>query len=201
LGPETDLELRKKLLAEVLAERFTRIDRAMLEEAPDRVLDLRPEAGQIRADFDRTLRIGRLQTLERYGLAKEAEPGVWVVSEKLEPTLRELGERGDIIKAINCALTERGERQEIERVGKSLEGQTRLPFRVANEGERITGVFTGTTQLASGKYALVENTREFTLVPWRPIMDERLGRQISGVVRASGVSWDFDRKRGLGIGM
>jgi hypothetical protein len=32
-------------------------------------------AGQVRADFDRTLRIGRLQTLERYGLAREGEPG------------------------------------------------------------------------------------------------------------------------------
>ena len=81
----------------------------MLEEAPDRVLDLRPEAGQVRADFDRSLRIGRLQTLERYGLATETEPGVWTLSERLEPTLRELGERGDIIKAINRALTERGE--------------------------------------------------------------------------------------------
>ncbi len=91
LGPETDLELRPKLQAEISAERFTRIDRAMLEEATDRMLDLRPEAGQVRADFDRTLRIGRLQTLERYGLATEAEPGVWVLSEKLEPTLRELG--------------------------------------------------------------------------------------------------------------
>src|SRR5260370_29164485 len=60
LGPETDRELRAKLQAEVSAERFTRIDRAMMEEAPDQVLDLRPEAGQIRADFDRTLRVGRL---------------------------------------------------------------------------------------------------------------------------------------------
>ncbi len=98
LGPETDLELRRKLQAEVSAERFTRIDRAMLEEAQDLVLDLRPDAGQLRADFDRTLRIGRLQTLERYRLAAEAEPGVWVLSEKLEPTLRDLGERGDIVK-------------------------------------------------------------------------------------------------------
>jgi type IV secretory pathway VirD2 relaxase len=57
LGPETDLELRAKLQAEVSAERFTRIDRAMLEEAPDCVLDLRPEAGQVHAVFDRTLRI------------------------------------------------------------------------------------------------------------------------------------------------
>jgi type IV secretory pathway VirD2 relaxase len=110
LGPETDQELRAKLKAEVSAERFTRIDRAMLAEAPERVLDLRPEAGQVRSDFDRALRIGRLQTLERYGLAREVEPGVWTLSEKLEPTMRALGERGDIIKAINRALLWAGAR-------------------------------------------------------------------------------------------
>jgi hypothetical protein len=98
-------------------------------------------------------------------------------------------------------LIARLERQEIAREGKSLEGQTRLPFHVASEGERVTGVFTGTTQLNSGKYALIENAHEFTLVPWRSIMDERLGRQISGIVRDSGISWDFERKRTLGIGM
>ena len=108
LGPETDLELRDKLRAEIAAERFTRIDRAMIAEAPDRMLDVRPEAGQFRADFDRTLRIGRLQTIERFGLAREIEPGVWTISEKLEPELRALGERGDIVKAINRALTDRG---------------------------------------------------------------------------------------------
>src|SRR5262249_27357722 len=68
LGPETDRELRAKLEAEVSAERFARIDRAVLTEAEDGVLDLRPEAGQVHGDFDRSLRIGRLQTLERYGV-------------------------------------------------------------------------------------------------------------------------------------
>ncbi len=80
----------------------------MIEEAHGNVLDLRPEAGQVRADFDRTLRLGRLQTLERYGLAAEASPGVWTISERLEPSMRALGERGDIVKAINRALTRRG---------------------------------------------------------------------------------------------
>jgi type IV secretory pathway VirD2 relaxase len=108
LGPETDLELREKLRAEIAAERFTRIDRAMIGEAPERVLDLRPDKGQVCADFDRTLRLGRLQTLRRYGLAREVEPGLWTISEKLEPTLRELGERGDIIKTMHRAVTERG---------------------------------------------------------------------------------------------
>jgi type IV secretory pathway VirD2 relaxase len=114
LGPETDLELRTKLQTDIAAERFTRIDRAMIEEAKDRVLDLRPEASQIRADFDRTLRIGRLKTLERFGLAKETEPGVWDLSKELEPTMRALGERGDIVKAMNRALAQRGQERALE---------------------------------------------------------------------------------------
>jgi len=108
LGLESDLELRKKLCAEITADRFTRIDRAMLEEAQDRVIDMRPDVGQVRADFDWTLRVGRLQTLERYGLARELQPGVWSLSENLEPTIRAVGERGDIVKAISRALTDRG---------------------------------------------------------------------------------------------
>jgi type IV secretory pathway VirD2 relaxase len=109
LGPETDLELRRKLEAEMTAERFTRLDRILVEEVPSRMLDLRPDAGQLRADLDETLFIGRLKNLERYGLATQAEPGIWSFSEKLEPTLRELGERGDIIKAINRSLADHGE--------------------------------------------------------------------------------------------
>jgi type IV secretory pathway VirD2 relaxase len=109
LGPETDLELRRKLVAEMTAERFTRLDRILVEEVPSRRLDLRPDAGQLRADLDETLFRGRLKNLERYGLATQTEPGVWAFSEKLEPTLHELGERGDIIKAINRSLADRGE--------------------------------------------------------------------------------------------
>ena len=108
LGLETDRELRDKLAAEISAERFTRIDRAMIDEAAGGMLDLRPESGQTHADFDRTLRLGRVQTLERFGLARESEPGVWTISDKLEPTLRALGERGDIIKTMHRALANRG---------------------------------------------------------------------------------------------
>ena len=54
LGPETDLKPRQKLLAEVSAERFTRIDGAMIKEAAGSPLDLRPEAGPVRADCDRS---------------------------------------------------------------------------------------------------------------------------------------------------
>jgi hydrogenase-4 component B len=36
-------------------------------------------------------------------------------------------------------------------------------------------------------------------VPWRPALEQRLGQHVSGVMTASGVDWDFARKRGLGL--
>jgi type IV secretory pathway VirD2 relaxase len=122
LGPETDLELRTKLEAEIPQERLTRIDRAMMDEANQEFLDLRPEAGQLRADFDRTLRIGRLQVLDRFGLASEPQPGIWHLSDRLEPTLRELGERGDIIKSIHRSLAQLGHTRATEGIRLHGEG-------------------------------------------------------------------------------
>ncbi|WP_180490027.1 DUF3363 domain-containing protein, partial [Escherichia fergusonii] len=47
--------------------------------------------------------------LETLGLAEQVGPGQWAIDTKAEATLRELGERGDIIKAINRSLADRGE--------------------------------------------------------------------------------------------
>ena len=56
-------------------------------------------------------------------------------------------------------------------------------------------------ELVSGKYVLVENAREFTLVPWRPVIEKELGHTVSGLMRGDGISWEIGRSRGLGIGM
>lgn len=74
-----------------------------------------------------------------------------------------------------------------------------LPFRTAGNGETVQGVFKQTVQLSSGKFALVENAHEFTLVPWRPVIDNQLGREVMGVVQGGSVSWQLGRKRGLGL--
>jgi type IV secretory pathway VirD2 relaxase len=150
LGPETDRELRAKLEAEVAAERFTRVDRALIAESDEGVLDMRPERGQAQANFDRTLRISRLQTLERYGLAAQSEPGLWALSERLETVMRELGERNDIVKAINRALTDRGEeRAPGSFVLRGEEAQTPIIGRVIDKrltdelGDRIGFIIDG----------------------------------------------------------
>jgi hypothetical protein len=69
-------------------------------------------------------------------------------------------------------------------------------------GERISGVVRRRVNLSSGTFAVVENSREFTLVPWRPALERQLGREVSGIMRSSGsISWTFGRERGPEIGM
>jgi hypothetical protein len=89
--------------------------------------------------------------------------------------------------------------REVARAGEELAAKKSLPFRAAADGETVTGTFTGTTQLSSGKFAIVEKSHEFTLVPWRPVIDRQLGREVSGIVRGGSVSWQLGRQKGLEI--
>jgi type IV secretory pathway VirD2 relaxase len=104
LGPVTAIEQQRKLAAEIDQDRFTRIDRALIAEAGEGLVDLRHMPADQRGISDRALRLARLGKLEAMGLASEVAPGRWQLSEKLEPTLRELGERGDVIKTMHRAL-------------------------------------------------------------------------------------------------
>jgi len=114
LGPESAQEIRRKLEGEVDQDRFTRIDRALVKEAKGHIVDLRPGGGHELWSFDRQLRLARLSTLERMGLAQAESASVWRLKPELEPTLRRLGERGDIVKALNQALADRGLERPVE---------------------------------------------------------------------------------------
>jgi len=439
LGPVNAIEQQRKLAAEIDQDRFTRIDRALIAEAGEGLLDLRHAPADPRGVSDRALRLARLGKLKRMGLATEPAPARWQLSEKLEPILRELGERGDIIKTMHNALQAEGlqrdpasfqihdsaparpivgrvidkhlsdelgenltliidgvdgrthrvpgfhpagvgdigigsiveigsaeagrrpadraiaavaedgvyrpsrhleqarfdgrvpgggyegfidahvrrlealrragiveridadhwrlpqdfesraaaydsvrnrqlnirvlsifdlesqikaegatwldrrlvgrgpsdlvaaagfgrevqqamdrrrehligqgdaishgdgrifyrrnliatlEQRDVIRAGTALAGSRSLPFRAAGDGETVQGVFKETVELSSGKFALVENAYEFTLVPWRPMIENRLGREVMGVVQGGSVSWRFGRKLGLSL--
>ena len=54
-------------------------------------------------------------------------------------------------------------------------------------------------QTPSGRFAKIDNGLGFQLVPWRPALEQRLERQVSGVVTARVIDWDFARKRGFGL--
>lgn len=90
--------------------------------------------------------------------------------------------------------------RELSRVASQLSKELGLPYANAHSGDRIEGTLRRSIELAAGKYAVVEKSREFTLVPWRPGLERHLGRQISGVVSGDGISWSVGRHRsGPGI--
>ncbi|MBM3083046.1 DUF3363 domain-containing protein [Chelatococcus daeguensis] len=89
--------------------------------------------------------------------------------------------------------------REVASVGAEIAASKAVPFRAATDGETVSGKFTGTVQLASGKFAIVEKAHEFTLVPWRPVIDRQLGREVMGVVQGGAVSWQMGRHRGISL--
>ena len=108
LGVRTDQEIRRTLERQIEAERWTNLDRQLARDTyRTGVIDLAPHPDRQPDEFH-ALKVGRLRKLESLGLADQIGPGQWSVSEKAEATLRELGERGDIIKRIHRGLSERG---------------------------------------------------------------------------------------------
>jgi len=108
LGPRKDQEIRRTLEHQIHDERWTPLDRQLAwDGSRNGIIDLAPYPDRQPDEFH-VLKVGRLRKLEALGLADQVGPGQWILSEKAEPTLRELGERGDIIKRIHHGLTERG---------------------------------------------------------------------------------------------
>ena len=52
--------------------------------------------------------LGRAAKLERLGLAEQVGSARWTLKPGLEPALRDLGVRGDIIKTMHRAMTGAG---------------------------------------------------------------------------------------------
>ena len=360
LGPRSEQAIRSGLEREVGAVRWTGLDRALRALADDGagVVDLRP-GGVAPPDPElRRLMIGRAQVLERFGLAEPVGPAQWALKPDVEPTLRAMGDRGDIIRTMHRALTRGGleadagafaihgedapavlgrladrglhdelkgsayvviegvdgqahhvrfgsleatgdasigavvevrpftgndgqrrvglavrsdlplgsqvtssgatwldrslvarepvplaasgfgaevrealerrtdhlaaeglvrragqrtifardlldtlRRQELDRAAGKLSAETGLPRQSAAQGEHVAGLYRQRVQLASGRFAMIDNGLGFELVPWKPALEEHLGRQVSGVaLPGGGVDWSFGRNRGLGIG-
>jgi type IV secretory pathway VirD2 relaxase len=97
------------------------------------------------------------------------------------------------------------ERAEVTRVGRANAAERGLTFQEAKTGEYVSGRLVGSTQLASGRFAMIETFSGdgglgFSLVPWQPVLDKRFGQHITGAMRdGAGIEWSFGRKRGLGL--
>jgi type IV secretory pathway VirD2 relaxase len=121
LGPRSEREIQSALEREVEAERWTSLDRALRNIADEGagIADLRPGAPDLDPEL-RRLMLGRADKLERLGLAERVAPACWTLKPGLEPTLRDLGVRGDIIKTMHRVMTGAGHEPDV--AGFALHG-------------------------------------------------------------------------------
>lgn len=130
LGPRTELEVQRAMQREVDQERWTGLDRTLQREAKDGLV-LPETLAAPRLQRQRQVLIGRLQHLQRMGMATEQPPGVWAIHANAEPILRAMGERGDIIRTMQRAMS--GKQRELA-VFQPGEGGRTVVGRVAGKG-------------------------------------------------------------------
>lgn len=107
-----------------------------------------------------------------------------------------LGQR--VVLARNLLATLRG--RELTAVAREISAQTGLQYRPAVDSQRVNGIYRRSVQLASGRFALLDDGIGFSLVPWKPVIEQRLGQSVSAVIQGNGASWQLGRQRGPSIG-
>ncbi len=88
------------------------------------------------------------------------------------------------------------QRRELLRLARLLARETGKVFSETKHGDIVEGKLSRRIDAAGGRYGLVEKAKEFTLVPWKPVLDRHVGKDVAGMMRERGVSWTIGRGRG-----
>jgi type IV secretory pathway VirD2 relaxase len=190
------------LVPEDYLERVEALEQARAARAPARLLLLARESLGVQSGLDGATWLDHRLTddgeagLGTMGFGGEARAAIaarraWLAREGLLPDA-EPGRR----------LAREGfselERRSLMRLARRLEGELGKTWRPTRVGERVEGVYRCAEQSGLGKVAVIERSKEFSLVPWRDVLERARGAHVSGVVMDAGVSWSFTRKRTLG---
>jgi type IV secretory pathway VirD2 relaxase len=152
---------------QVGAEGATWLDRELVAEIPEPVRD---------EGFGREVRAAQVQRRQ------------WLITQDLASE-----DQDRIVYRANLLGILR--RRELARVAGQLSGDLGLSYVETKSGEKVEGVYRRHVDLASGRFAVIEKAREFTLVPWRPVLERHLGKQVSGIARGDSISWTIGRTR------
>ena len=196
LGPRSELEIASALRADVEAERWTGLDRTLraLADGNAGLVDLRP--GRAEEDPEtRSVLVGRADKLERLGLAETVAPARWRLAPELEPTLRALADRNDVIRTLHRTLARSGGEPDI--AAFTLHGEEPLDpvlGRLAARGLHdelkgtayaiIEGVDGRSHHLRFSSLDLTSDGALGAIVEVRPYGDARGRRRLSLAVRS-----------------
>jgi Na+-translocating ferredoxin:NAD+ oxidoreductase RnfC subunit len=71
------------------------------------------------------------------------------------------------------------------------------PYQAAPTSGRVKGIYAKALDRPSGKYAVIERAKDFTLVPWRDVLERQRGKSVTGLIRGKTISWTFGKGRGV----
>jgi type IV secretory pathway VirD2 relaxase len=143
--------------------------------------------------LDRALAEGGHGAMRDVGYGREVRTALaarrqWLVEQQLaddeQPGFRYRGGALDTLR-----------RRELQHAGERLGDDIGKQFEPARIGEQIEGKIARRVDLESGSFAVVERSRDFTLVPWRDVLERNIGKAASGIMRTDGISWQFGRGR------
>ncbi|WP_321942167.1 relaxase/mobilization nuclease domain-containing protein [Paraburkholderia tropica] len=103
-----------------------------------------------------------------------------------------------VVLARNLLATLRG--RELAQAGKDITAETGLEHRPVTSGQRVAGIYRRSVMLASGRYAMLDDGMGFSLVPWKPVIEQRQGQQLAATVRSGSAFWEIGRQRGPSVG-
>ena len=105
--------------------------------------------------------------------------------------------RGRLLLARNLLGTL--EARDLAAAGRAISTETGLAFRPSGDG-RVSGTLTRVIDRSSGRFAMLDDgAGGFTLVPWRPVLEHRIGQSISATIQGASISWQLGRTRGIGV--
>jgi hypothetical protein len=76
----------------------------------------------------------------------------------------------------------------LDAVAKTLAAETDMSYRPLVEGKRTAGVYRRVVVPACGRFAMLDAGLGFSLVPWRPVLEQRVGQQLSATIRGDQVA-------------
>ncbi|WP_370540356.1 DUF3363 domain-containing protein [Acidovorax sp. ACV01] len=169
-GPLISLRSHLPIGQQVRAVGATWLDRKIAEGSS--ALAVQGFGSKVREILD-----SRLDFLVEKGLAERRGPRTFLASNLLV-TLRDM---------------------ELVSIGRALQDRTQLNYRPLHEGEQFSGVYRQSLQLVSARFAILDNGQEFTLCPWRAVIERHHGLQVTAVLRGNSVSWQWGRKSGISV--
>ncbi|MBL4800866.1 MAG: DUF3363 domain-containing protein [Emcibacter sp.] len=110
----------------------------------------------------------------------------WLLRQEL---IQQKGDQFIYPKNFQSQLT----RRELTKIAATISSQTGQQYSpMQNKGE-VSGTYIRKLNLRSGQYAVLEKSKEFTLVPWRSVMDRAKGQVIFGVISRGNINWTIGR--------